>query len=98
MVDIDIQAQVSDNSGGQVSLSATVSGNELEDGLSDGDMSPDWTVPVIDQSNGIISFHIRAERSDFGDGRIYTITIMATDGSGNTSSADVEIIVPQDKK
>jgi hypothetical protein len=91
MVDIEILANASDNSGGQPNLSATVSSNEPEDGLGDGDIAPDWTEPEID--NGIISLQLRAERSGCGDGRIYTITIIATDDSGDTSSADVEIIV-----
>jgi hypothetical protein len=98
MVDIEILANTSDNSGGQVSLSATVSSNEPEDGLGDGDIAPDWTEPEIDQSNGIISLKLRAERSGCKDGRIYKITIMATDGSGNTSSAEVEIIVPSENR
>jgi hypothetical protein len=95
MVDIVIEANADDKSGGQVYLSATVSSNEPEDGLGDGDMAPDWTEPEID--NGIITLQLRAERSGSGDGRIYTITITATDDSGNDSSADVEIIVPHDK-
>ncbi len=61
-------------------------------------MAPDSIGPEIDQLNGIISLQLRAERSGSGDGRIYTITIIATDDSGNTSSADAEIIVPHDKR
>jgi hypothetical protein len=36
---------------------------------------------------------LRAERGGNGDGRIYTITITATDACGNTSSKDVTVIV-----
>jgi hypothetical protein len=36
---------------------------------------------------------LRAERSGSGDGRVYTITIKATDASGNTSIASVEVRV-----
>ncbi len=43
MVDITIVANASDNSGGPVTLAASVSSNEPEDGLGDGDMAPDWT-------------------------------------------------------
>ena len=97
MVDIMIEANASDSSGGPVTLSATVSSNEPQDGLGDGDTSPDWTEPVIDQENGIIVLKLRSERSGAGEGRIYTITITATDESNNSSQASVEIIVPHDK-
>ena len=98
MVDITIEANASDNSGDQVILSAVVISNEPEDGLGDVDKSPDWTEPVIDQDNGIVTLQLRAERSDSGVGRVYTITITATDESGNSSQSNVEIIVPHDKR
>jgi hypothetical protein len=97
MVDITIAANASDNNGGPVTLAASVSGNEPEDGLGDGDTAPDWTTPVIDQANGTIYLQLRAERSGSGNGRIYTIAITATDTSGNFSQANVQIIVPHDK-
>lgn len=97
MVTVEIVANASDSSGMPVSLSATVSSNEPENGLGDGDVSPDWTTPVINQQTGIISLQLRAERSGSGIGRTYTITIYATDTSGNQSSATIKIIVPHDK-
>ena len=97
MVDITIQANASDDSGESVMLSAVVTSNEPQDGLGDGNTSPDWTEPVIDQVNGIITLQLRSERSGNGNGRIYTITITGTDSSGNSSQANVEIIVPHDK-
>jgi hypothetical protein len=97
MVDIIIRANATDNTGGPVRLEAVVTSNEPQNGLGDGDTSPDWTEPVIDQVNGIITLQLRAERSGTGSGRIYTITITGTDTSGNTSQAKVEIIVPHDK-
>lgn len=96
MVDIIIEANASDNSG-DVTLSAIVSSNEPEDGLGDGDMSPDWSVPVIDQENGTIILQLRSERSGTGDGRTYAVCITAIDESGNSSQATVEIRVPHDK-
>ena len=71
--------------------------SEPQNGLGDGDTSPDWTEPVIDQISGIITLQLRAERSGTGNGRIYTITITGTDASGNSSQANVEIKVPHDK-
>ena len=97
MVTVTIQASAKDNSGGPVTLSAEVSSNEPQDGLGDGDLSPDWTKLVIDQVHGIISLELRAERSGAGNGRIYTIMITGRDSSGNATQAKVEIIVPHDK-
>jgi subtilase family serine protease len=97
MVTVSIQVNARDNSGGPVSLSAVVFSNEPQNGLGDGDMSPDWTEPVIDQVNGVITLQLRAERSGSGHGRVYTIRITATDTAGNSSYGDVNIIVPHDQ-
>jgi hypothetical protein len=97
MVNVSIAANASDDSGGPITLAATVSSNEPENGLGDGDTAPDWTKPFIDQTNGIITLKLRAERSGSGNGRVYTIMITATDESGNTSQATVDISVPHDQ-
>ena len=97
MVNITIMANADDNSG-SVTLAAEISSNEPEEGLGDGDTTPDWTEPVINQGTGEISFQLRSERSGSGDGRVYSIYITATDSVGNWSSALVEIIVPHDKR
>jgi hypothetical protein len=96
MVTVTIAANAADNSG-SVTLSAGVLSNEPQDGLGDGDTGPDWTAPVIDQASGVITLQLRAERSGSGSGREYVVTITATDTSGNSSVADVKIIVPHDK-
>jgi len=98
MVDIVIEANASDNSGLPVALSASISSNEPINGVGDGDHSPDWTEPVIDQENGIITFQLRAERSGKGNGRVYTITITAVDSSNNSTTANEAITVLHDKK
>ena len=98
MVDIIIVAHTFDNSGGPVTLTASVSSNEAEDGLWCGDQSPDWTEPVIDQDNGIITLQLRAERSLRGLGRVYKIMVTATDESGNSSEAKARIFVPRFKR
>ena len=63
MVDIVIEANASDNSGLPVTLTASVTSNEPEDGLGDGDSAPDWAEPVIDQETGIITLQLCAERA-----------------------------------
>jgi hypothetical protein len=72
---------------GAFTTSLSVTSNEPIDGTGDGDTSPDWE--IIDNHN----VRLRAERAAHGDGRIYTITITATDACGNTSSKNVEVHV-----
>jgi hypothetical protein len=97
MVDIAINAYASDNSGLPVTLKAIVVSNELQNGTGEGDIGPDWTEPVINQVTGLITLQIRAERSGSGHGRVYTITVAATDSVGNTSTTSIDIIVPHDQ-
>ena len=56
MVPVTITANAGDNSGLPVTLTATVSCNEPNDG------SPYWTEPVIDQATGIITLQLQADR------------------------------------
>jgi hypothetical protein len=51
--------------------------------------SPDWQ--VIDSHR----LRLRAERSLRGDGRVYTVTIRATDAAGGTSTTQVRVTVPR---
>jgi endo-1,4-beta-xylanase len=43
-------------------------------------------------------FQLRAERLQAGDGRIYTATYTATDGSDNETSDSDQVQVPKSKK
>jgi hypothetical protein len=98
MVDIVIQTNAIDSSGGAIILNAEVRSNEPEDGLGDGDTGPDWTAVEINQQTGIMKLQLRAERSGGGNGREYTITITAMDSSGNKSMTDLKVVVPHDKR
>jgi hypothetical protein len=98
MVAVTVMANASDNSGLPVTLEALVKSSEPILGTGDGDTAPDWTDPVVDQVNGIITLNLRAERAGGGSGRTYTIVIKATDAAGNFSTAEVQVIVPHDKK
>jgi hypothetical protein len=54
----------------------------------DGNTATDWEI--------VDTHHVRlqAEHSGQGNGRIYTITITATDSQGNASSQTVTVHVP----
>jgi len=91
MVDVQIGYTATDNSGATVTA-LSIASNEPIDGLGDGDTSPDWE--VIDAHH----VRLRGERSGLGTGRIYTITITATDPSGNSATAFVEVSVPHDPR
>jgi sugar lactone lactonase YvrE len=70
----------------------TVSSNEPENGLGDGDTAPDWGI------TGNLTVNLRAERSGTGSGRVYTITVRCTDASGNNSTTKtVAVTVPHDQ-
>ncbi len=55
-----------------------------------GHTSTDWKI------TGDHTLTLRAERSGTGNGRVYTITIQATDVSGNTAQKTVTVSVPHD--
>lgn len=69
-----------------------VTSNEPANGLGDGDLSPDWMI------TGDHTVSLRAERSGTGNGRIYTITVQATDASGNMSVQSLTVSVPKNQK
>jgi hypothetical protein len=55
-----------------------------------GDLAPDWVIGT----NGM-SLLLRAERSGRSkNGRIYTITVETSDGTGNTTNRTVRVTVP----
>jgi hypothetical protein len=69
----------------------SVTSNEPQDGLGDGDTAPDWEI------TGPLSLNLRAERSGIGSGRVYTITIQSRDQAGNVSTGIVTVSVPKNK-
>jgi hypothetical protein len=89
MVTVTISATAKDTCGSATWKITSVKSNESVNGRGDGNTSPDW------QITGNHTVSLRAERSGNGSGRIYTITIEASDASGNTSSPQtVTVKVP----
>lgn len=69
----------------------SVTSNEPVTGGSD-TTTPDWEV------TGPFSVNLRAERSDTGLGRVYTITVRCTDDAGNSSEKSAAVTVPKNQK
>src|SRR6266850_1902747 len=74
----------------------SITSNEPDDGLGDGDEPNDIQAvnggPIAFGTN-VSTFLLRAERSGMGTGRIYTVTYMVRDASGNESSASAQVSV-----
>ncbi len=98
MVPVTIWTNTQDNGGGLVLLDVSVQSSEPLDAAGDGSTEVGFAVASIDNAAGIVVVQLRAERSGTGDGRVYTVTIIATDGSGNQSTATVNVRVPHDRK
>ena len=73
----------------------SVTSNEPENGLGDGDTSGDIAGAGLGTDDR--SVQVRAERSGTGSGRIYTFVYRVTDGSGNFSDATATVTVPHDQ-
>ncbi|GGK77687.1 hypothetical protein GCM10011405_26850 [Rufibacter glacialis] len=84
--DIKVSYVVTDRNNVNVVLSVT--SNEPENGVGDGNTGPDMEIVNEHQ------VRLRAERSGTGNGRIYTITITATDIAGNISTQALTVTVP----
>jgi hypothetical protein len=69
-----------------------VASNEPVTGPGAGNFAPDWVI------TGPHTVQLRSERNGNGAGRIYTITIEASDASGNTATSTREVKVPHDKR
>jgi hypothetical protein len=97
MVAVSLDANAADNSGGPVSLSVAIDSSEPPEYDGDGNFEPDHRIVSVDSVAGRIEIELRAERSGKGAGRLYTVTITATDASGNSSAAEVQIQAPHNR-
>jgi len=73
----------------------SVTSNEPENGLGDGDTAPDISGANLGTDDR--SVKVRAERSGTGTGRVYTFTYRVTDASGNFTDATATVTVPHDQ-
>ena len=78
---------------GSVTIAITnIASDEPVNGLGDGNTAPDW------QFVNARTVQLRAERSGTRDGRVYTITVRATDAAGNFSTSTVNVTVAHDQR
>ncbi len=66
----------------------SVTSNEADDGLGDGDTADD--ILIVDND----TVNLRAERSALGEGRVYTFTYLVTNTCGATTTVTVTVTVP----
>jgi len=90
MVSVRVQAHVTDTCGSATWKVISISSNEGGNAKGNGHTAPDWKI------TGDHTLKVRAERAGGGSGRVYTITIQATDLAGNTALGTVTVTVPHD--
>jgi predicted extracellular nuclease len=88
MVDVALSYAATDSCG-PVTISLAVTSNEAINGPGDGNTTADWEIVNANR------VRLRAERAGGGSGRVYTITVTATDASGQTTQASVNVSVPK---
>lgn len=89
MVPVTIAASATDGCGSVTCRIVSVASNEPISGTGGGDLSPDWEI------TGDLTLRVRAERSQKGNGRVYTITVRCTDAAGNATTSTVTVTVPR---
>jgi hypothetical protein len=96
LVDIGLSWNAHDAGSGIASVKlVSVTSNEPDNGLGDGDTSND--IQSAEFGTADQSIQLRAERSGNGTGRVYTITYVATDLAGNSVTASTTVTVPKSK-
>ena len=92
LIPITITVAASDNCSAVTSRIVGVTSNEPENGLGDGNTAPDWAIM------GPLTLLLRSERSGPGTGRVYTVTVAASDAANNTSTGTTTVVVPHDQR
>lgn len=94
MVAVTLKNVVTNDAVGVTGYVVTATSNEPDNGLGDGDTPNDIQISGSGTLNPVIN--LRAERSGKGNGRVYTITVVAVDAAGNASAPrTVTVSVPK---
>ncbi len=88
MILVTVTVNATDNSGSVTSKIVSVASSDPTNTTGDGNTSGDWFI------TGPLTVDLRAERASSGVGRTYTLTIQATDPSGNAATGTVTVFVP----
>jgi hypothetical protein len=87
----------SDACGGTSIALLSVTSDEPDDAPGRGDGRTINDIQGVELGSEDYEVRLRAERSGFGDGRTYTITYEATDGSGLTTPGTARVFVPHSR-
>ena len=93
MMEVTAALGASDSCGAVSVTLDSITSNEADSGLGDGDLPNDIQGAAYGADDR--SFRLRAERFGKG-GRVYTVRYIATDAAGNTTSVDGQVTVPHD--
>lgn len=74
----------------------SITSNEPDNGKGDGNTTGDIAGGTVGTPD--TEFQLRSERSGKGNGRVYSATYTASDGSGNSADDSAEVTVPHSKK
>ena len=110
---ITLLVSANDDCDPSVAVSATAVSNEPDDANGNGDGKTTGDIKVTTAGGGVLlssnavpevtfdpmndQLELRAERGGNSDGRIYTITVTATDASGNSTPNSAQVTVAHDK-
>ena len=86
MVTVATGISATDLVSGSISPVITVVSNQGDDS--------DWV--IVDNGDGSFDLLLRAKRKGNGPDRVYTITVTATDGEGNSVTQEESVVVPHD--
>ncbi len=97
MVEVNGGVTASDTCGPVTYVLDSITSDEPDDAPGGGDGNTTNDIQNADYGTQDDLFDLRAERQGGGDGRTYTVTYTATDGSGNQASASGTVFVPHDQ-
>lgn len=97
MREVEVKVRVEDGCGdeGDVTVELVEArSDEPDNGIGDGNTVND--IQEADLGTDDRRVLLRAERAGPGDGRVYTLVYLVTDGSGNETEAEARVYVPHD--